>query len=69
MFDASEFKVLRKDDNRRLFVFSSKREMESIFFEKRSFNYEGAIYTIVGTPIAIESLDPEYSFAYAVEVE
>jgi hypothetical protein len=69
MFDASDIKVTRKSDDQRVFIFESTRELDTDFQTVRMFSYEGAEYTVVGTPVRIQATSPEYAFAYAVEVE
>jgi len=50
------------------FVFESDYGLESYFFQTKQFDFLGKVYEIDGSVVPIQATDPEYSFAYAVNV-
>lgn len=51
------------------FVIESDHELETHFSQVKFFDFEGKRYEIEGVIIAIQAIDPKYSFAYAASVK
>jgi|GEM_PF-4387069 len=59
-------RITQKSPNQ--FVFESDHELESHFSQVKQFDFMGKRYMLDGNIVAVQAVDPEYSFAYAVNV-
>jgi hypothetical protein len=50
------------------FVIESDHELETYFSQIKQFDFIGKVYEMDGNLMAIQATDPEYPFAYAVNV-
>lgn len=59
-------RITQKDPH--TFVFESDHELETYFATIKYFDFLGKRYELDGNAIAVQGVDPVYSFAYAVNV-